>query len=692
MSYKELEIKKSYETSSNKGQLLDEFYIPFLSETIEYKRIAGFFSSSSLIVASKGIEGLIKNNGKMKLLISPELTKQDYEIIRLTHELKSDLNMFENLNLQEFPSDDNLKALAWMLKNGKLEIKIVVDNKSPNSIFHQKVGIGFDKEGNILSFSGSINETANAWINNIEEFKTFKSWEKEQFEYLLTDLKKFNSYWNNEHQDFANVYDIPETIKNKIISISPNDINDLMIMKKYQKDKKEKDENKLSLFTHQLRAVDMWKENNYNLLMEMATGTGKTRTAIGCIMKLKNKINKFVVIVATPQNVLSRQWQNDIENELKIVFEKSIIADGSNYKWKKDLEELLLDVLNGIYNEGIIYTTHACACSNEFTKIILQYSRNINILFICDEVHGIGSEKQKNALLSQYQYRIGLSATPERMYDEDGTSLIRSYFGNKSFEFTIKDALNTINPITGQPFLNRFYYYPYFVYLTDDELESYKGFTRKIATIMNQEEQDEELLNNLFILRSNILKNANNKLETVESIIDKLNKVEKVKDTIIFTTDKKIEELLILLGKKGITRSKVTEEESTSKKVGIRGNTEREEIIEQFREGNIQALVGLKCLDEGIDIKNARIAILMASSTNPREYVQRVGRVIRTAKNKKRSEIYDIIVTTSNDDTNNNKILEKEAKRTKLIACNAENYNEVKEIFLRNGVDLDGVE
>ena len=209
---------------------------------------------------------------------------------------------------------------------------------------------------------------------------------------------------------------------------------------------------------------------------------------------------------------------------------------------------------------------------------------------------------------------------------------------------------------------------------------------------MNQEEQDEELLNNLFILRSNILKNANNKLETVELIIDKLNKVEKVKDTIIFTTDKKIEELLILLGKKGITRSKVTEEESTSKKVGIRGNTEREEIIEQFREGNIQVLVGLKCLDEGIDIKNARIAILMASSTNPREYVQRVGRVIRTAKNKKRSEIYDIIVTTSNDDTNNNKILEKEAKRTKLIACNAENYNEVKEIFLRNGVDLDGVE
>lgn len=692
MSYKDLDIKKSYETSGDKNQLLKEFYIPFLNETLEYRRIAGYFSSSSLIVASKGIEGLLRNNGKMKLLISPELTEQDFEIIKLNNSLNENLKMFENFDINEFPANDNLEALSWMLKNGRLEIKIVVDKNSGSSIFHQKIGIGFDKDGNQLSFSGSINESANAWLNNIEEFKTFKSWEYEQLEYLMTDLKKFNAYWNNEKQDIASVYDIPESIKNKIISVSPRDVNDLMIMKKYQKQNNENKNNSLSLFEHQVKAVEMWKNNEYRLLMEMATGTGKTRTAIGCFMQLKNKIEKLVVIVATPQNTLSRQWKNDIENELGISFERSIIADGSNYKWKTDLEKVLLDISSGIYNDAILYTTHASASSQDFIKIINNYGNLVNLLFICDEVHGIGSEKQKDALLDIYKYRIGLSATPERMFDEEGTSLIREFFGGKSFEFTIKDALNTINPITGQPFLNRFYYYPCFVYLNEKEIEKYRSYSKKIAAVANQEKPDYDLLNNLNILRADILKNAENKMDMVESIIDNINRKERIKDTIIFTTDKKIHDVLTMLGKKGIMRSKITEEESASKIVGIRGNTEREEVIDQFRDGTIQVLIGLKCLDEGIDIKNARIAILMASTTNPREFVQRIGRVIRVAKNKPFSEIYDLIVTTPAEDSFNNKILEKEAKRTKLIACNAENYNEVKSIFTKNGVDLNGSE
>ena len=526
----------------------------------------------------------------------------------------------------------------------------------------------------------------------VEEFKTFKSWEYEQLDYLLTDLKKFNAYWNNEKQDIALVYDIPESIKNKIINVSPRDISDLLVMKKYKKQTEQIKEKGLSLFEHQSKAVEMWKNNNYRLLMEMATGTGKTRTAIGCFMQLKNKIEKLVVVVATPQNTLSRQWKNDIENELGISFERSVIADGSNHKWKTDLEKVLLDISSGIYSDAILYTTHASASSDDFIRIINTYGDMVNLLFICDEVHGIGSEKQKQALLDIYKYRIGLSATPERMFDEEGTSLIREYFGNNSFEFAIKDALNTINPITGQPFLNKFYYHPCFVYLNDEETEKYKSYSKKIASIINQENPDYELLNNLNILRSDVLKNADEKMNMLESIIDNLNSKERIKDTIIFTTDKKIDDVLIMLGKKGIMRSKITEEESASKIVGIRGNTEREEFIDQFRDGTMQVLIGLKCLDEGIDIKNARIAILMASTTNPREYVQRVGRVIRVSKGKTYSEIYDLIVTTSADDSSNNKILEKEAKRVKLIACNAENYDEVKEIFARNGVDLDGSE
>ena len=693
MSYKDLDIKRCYESSSEKDQLLNDFYIPFLNETVEYKRIAGYFSSSSLFVAFKGIEGLIKNNGKMKLLISPELSEKDYEIIKSYNNLSSDLNFFDEINNEAIPNDDNYKILSWMLKNNKLEIKIVVNKKSNSSIFHQKIGIGFDKDGNQLSFSGSINESANAWLNNIEEFKTFKSWEYGQMEYMLSDLKKFNAYWNDEKKDIACVYDIPLSIKNKIINICPNNINDILLMRQYKKNyiiENENYNNKLSLFPHQLEAITKWKNNHYKLLMEMATGTGKTRTAIGCFMELKDNIDKLFVIVATPQNTLSRQWKNDIEEELKINFEISSIIDGSKTKWEIELEKNLIDISTGLYNDAIIYTTHATVSSDKFIKIIKKYGTNANILFICDEVHGIGSDKQKEALLDIYKYRIGLSATPERMYDEEGTSLIREYFGNLSFEFTIKDALNTINPLTGSPFLNKYYYYPCFVYLNDDEISEYKNYTKKIVAIINQENYDRSLLENYYINRSNILKSACEKIDSIELIIDKLNYNQKIKDTIIFTSPDKIEDILLLLGKKGIMRSKVTENESTSKIVGVNGNTEREEIIDQFRKGYMQVLVGLKCLDEGIDIKNARIAILMASSNNPREFIQRVGRVIRVEKNKKYSEIYDLIVTTSEQDDFSKKLLEKEARRAKFIACNAENYEEVIKIFSENGVDLDG--
>ena len=689
MSYNNLKIEKCYETSEQKNELLEKFYLPFLSETIQYYRIAGFFSSSSLIVASKGIEKLINNNGKMKLLISPRLSEQDYEIIKNNsfELLNTSLSIFDNINIEDFPNNNNLEALAWMLKNGKLEIKIVIDKNFGNSMFHQKIGIGTDNEGNMISFSGSINETAQAWLNNIEEFKTFKSWEPEQMEYLLSDLRKFNAYWNNEKPELAYAFDIPESIKNKIISISPQDVNDLLIMKKYEY-KKEENINKIPLFNHQEKAIEKWKENNYRLLMEMATGTGKTRAAIGCFLELKDKLKNFLVVVSTPQNTLSRQWKEEINN-LNIKFDYSNIIDGSNPNWKHHLEELMLDLNCKIYDSAIIFTTHKTSSNINFLEIINNNKRNTKILFICDEVHAIASDQQKNALLDIYDYRIGLSATPERMFDDDGTGLIKKYFGEKSFEFTIKDALTTINPLTNKPFLNQFYYYPRFIYLNDEELKKYNECSKTIAYLMNEKVPDLNKISQINIKRANITKNAEEKYNMVDAIINELNKEENIKDTIVFVTDKQVEPVLNMLSEKHITRSKITEDESTSKTVGINGNTERAENISQFRKGAIQVLVGIKCLDEGIDIVNARIAILMASSINPRQYIQRVGRVIRPAENKNYSEIYDIIVKTDSG-SKADKILEKEAKRSMQIASNAINYDDVKEIFIRNGVEING--
>ena len=684
MSLKDLAISTSYETTESRTQLLDEFYIPVLALAKKYYRIAGFFSSTALTVAMKGIEGLVNNSGKMYLLVSPELSEDDYRTITEHNAITSDAALFSDFHLDGV-INENLQLLAWLLDNGRLEIKIVVGTKSRSSLFHQKVGIVVDDCGNMISFSGSINETAQAWLNNIEEFKVFKSWEPGQMDYLQSDLTKFLTYWKGQRQDIAKVYDVPASIKEKIIKIKPRDVWDLNIMRRYKKDARVKD-NRLSLFPHQQRAVNAWIANGYSLLMEMATGTGKTRTAIGCLMEKLKDGETLLTIVATPQNTLSRQWREDFI-KLGIQLDRSTIIDGSNSKWKKDLELLLLDLSDGKIKTAIIFTTHATASDDKFIRIIQQRKYLTKILFIGDEVHATGSAKQRKALLPEYDYRIGLSATPQRMFDDGGTSLIRTYFGSKSFEFTIADALSTINPITGRPFLNAFKYYPIFVSLTDAENKRYGKISQQIAILKSQDEYDEEDLQRLYDRRSDITKNAANKLPAFQELIENMTP-SSVRDTIAFVSDKQIVPCFEILSSLKVKRAKITESESASKIVTDEGATERQEIIAQFVRHQIQVLVGIKCLDEGIDIPNARVAILLSNSTNPREYVQRVGRVIRQAPDKPVSEIYDFIAVPY-EAGGAPGLLEKEGRRAAQIARNALNYTDVKNAFLQNGVDLD---
>lgn len=685
MGLRDLVLSQSYESTESKNQLVDDFYIPLLEQSNKYYRIAGFFSSSSLVVAAKGIEGLINNGGKMYLLVSPELSDEDYETIKEHGRILETNSMFAGLELDTVPHE-NIQALAWLLDSGKLEIKIVVGKKSRNSLFHQKIGIVFDECGDMISFSGSINETAQAWLNNIEEFKVFRSWEAGQLDYLQSDLKKFLDYWKNQRTDIADVYDVPEAIKNRIIEKKPRDIWDLNIMRRYRKDKKIK-ENKLSLFPHQERAIEEWINNDYSLLMEMATGTGKTRTAIGGIVEKLKASETMMIIVSTPQNTLSRQWKDDF-GKLNIHLDREIIADGSNSKWKKDLELLLLDLSDNKCRTGIVFTTHATASDKKFIDIITKNKFDTKILFVCDEAHAAGSGKQRQALLDIYEYRIGLSATPERMFDDWGTSIIRSYFGNKSFEFTISDALNTINPITGKPFLNRFKYFPVFVELSQSETDKYGKITQQIFILKNQDDYDEEELQRLYDRRAQIGKNAINKFDALDELLEKMNPGA-IQDTILFLSDKQIQRSFEIMSDKKIKRAKITESESASKVVNSEGDTERQNIISLFVKQQLQILVGIKCLDEGIDIPNARIAILMSNSTNPREYVQRVGRVIRQAPDKEESIIYDFIVTPAGGYCDGSGILEKEAHRAEQIAVNAINYEEVKDWFAEKGVKID---
>lgn len=652
MGFKDIEIKSSYETGMD--DLIQDFYIPVLSSAVKYDRIAGFFSSSSLAIAAEGIVGFLDKGEKMRIIACPKLNQHDVEIMRLAEEnpqkymeeyIGIDLCICEDLFEQQ-----HVNALGWMLAKGILEIKIAfvyengklcLDNKG---IFHQKVGILYDEDGNIISFSGSINESANGWLKNIEEFKVFRSWNAEQkTEYMDPDIKKFEEFWN-KGRTYVKLYSLPEAIKDRLITYAQDFDKEKLLAKQYKKEKQyKKNSDKLGLYYYQKEAIKKWRDNNFKLLLQMATGTGKTRTAIGAMVDILNKNDKLLVIISCPQGTLSLQWKEEIDS-LELEIEKSYVIDGTNSRWKGNIQEAILKLEIGYYDSVVIYTTHETGSKVDFTKVINNASENIRILFIGDEAHGLGSAIHRKGLLERYDYRLGLSATPSRWFDESGTVFLEKYFGKDCYEFSIADALIEINPKTNKTFLVNYYYHLSFVDLSQNELEQYRKLSVEVTKLRRFSKEADEYaarLEQLLFKRANIIKNAEFKYIELRNIIKCR---ENIKDMIIFVSDEQLESVLSILAEYRIPAHRLTQNEKTVSDAKYGGKTERQDIIDKFKNGNYKVLVAIKCLDEGIDIPTASCAILMASSTNPREYVQRIGRVIRQAPGKEQADIFDISI------------------------------------------------
>ena len=645
-------LKISYD--SGLDDILWEFYIPVLSLSNNYDRIAGFFSSSSLAIAARGMEDFISNGGKMRLVTCPQLSTRDIEMLEKSVRNLDELltkNFISDYSQIEFQFQrDHIKALGWMLANGRLEMKIAVIKKNGKmcnaeqinelGIMHQKVGVFYDQSGNILSFSGSNNESALGWLGNTEEFKVFCSW-KGAMPYIEDDIKKFDSFWRANRPD-VEMKDIPQALAEELIKESKDFEPSMLATKKYYPDKIIREKQPLKLFFYQKEAVEMWEDNKRNLLLQMATGCGKTRTAIGCMKSTLKDTSKLLVVIACPQATLASQWKTDIES-LDIQIDHSIEINGNVTNWISLLKREILKLSTGLYKNLIVYTTHQVCSSEKYISLINQTSDKIKKFLIGDEVHGLGAAKTKNGLLEIYSYRLGLSATPQRWFDDEGSLLIENFFGDKSFEFSIEDALKNHNPLTGKPFLVNFRYEPRFISMTEYELEEYKIITDKIVRMSNYDnEETYQYLQMMRFKRADIEKNAQEKYRELEHILKEIGA--EISDTIIFVSDDQIDKVMRMLGERGISASRFTQEQSTVSSDKYGGISERQYIIKLFKEKKYQVLVAIKCLDEGIDIPSADRAIVMASSTNPREYVQRIGRIIRQAPGKYIATIYDLII------------------------------------------------
>lgn len=703
MEYTDINIRTAYETGED--DLIMDFYVPMLANAKRYDRIAGFFSSTSLALAARGAAGLISNNGTMRIIASPRLSSEDIAMINSSVEdpekLLEDclLKGIDGSDIADQFCRDHVAALGWMLANGKLEMQIAVVTDSSGRytaeqyLVHQKVGIFYDSEFNAVSFSGSNNETASGWLGNVEEFKTFKSWEPSQLPYLQSDQRKFDALWNHKRKG-VRVERLPEAVAERIIEIGKDfDLERIAIQKYFDHESHGgKKLNQLRLFYYQEDAVKKWIDNGQSLLLEMATGTGKTKTAIGCMRHaLKHVAKPLLVVIACPQSTLSMQWKADIDSlDLGIEIDSFQVCDSTQHSWKRELRTKCQQLAAGLYDNLLVYTTHQTCSSPDFISIV-QSAKRVERFFIGDEVHGMGASKTRNGLLDIYNKRLGLSATPSRWFDDEGSALIAEYFGNNSYTFTIEQALTTTNPRTNKPFLVNYNYYPCFITLTDDELEEYKKLSDRIIRMNNSKDKEEyaEILEFLLFKRADIEKEAENKYSELERILARMQeecdaKNEKIRDTIIFVSDGQIDRVLRILKKRNITAHRFTQSEGTEASSRFGGVSEREYLIQQFTKGKYQVLVAIKCLDEGIDIPSAHTGIVMASSTNPREYIQRIGRIIRQAPGKTSATLYDMILHPDLSGFRDEalasfeeKVFRKEMVRVKDLCANALNNTKV---------------
>ncbi|MEM4318052.1 MAG: DEAD/DEAH box helicase family protein [Candidatus Nitrosocaldaceae archaeon] len=705
MGLRDISLKPAYDSSID--DILNDFYIPVLSNSIYYKRLAGFFSSDSLAIAARGISRFIHNKGNMRIIASVKLNKSDIEAI--IRGIKEPLQVIEEASIRSIENitdefiKDHINALAWMVANNMLEIKIAarfdrnildsIDNRVENilsmPIFHQKIGVLEDKNGDMISFSGSINETASGWLYNIEEFKVFRKWIGEEMKYVEIDNKRFEDYWEGR-VNTVNIYDIPTALKQRLIKIiEDNNITRPTILEKLQQwerklsgrnnDVRRKDfliNRNIELRDYQIKAINSWIKYGRGFI-EMATGTGKTYVALGCIKELERQQQYLIIIISVPFIHLIDQW---VKNLLRWGY-NYIVANSAEFNWYAKLANRIDDLNKHFINKLIIITTHDTLSDSKFINIISE--AKVPILLIADEVHGLGSPERRKGLLDSYTYRIGLSATPRRWFDEEGTNFLFDYFGKTVFSFSLHDAIR-------QGYLTPYYYYPHFIELTEDEFAKYLKYTKVIAgkykkikykndnnskeSSEQPDEIEQELLTQLLNKRRQIIVNAKKKFDEFAHILDtEFSPYSKLKRCLIYCSPQQIDRVQDILNKRGIIQHRFTAEEDRE---------ERQKILDNFVKGNYHALVAMRCLDEGVDIPSAETAFILASSTNPREFIQRRGRILRLHEDKKYSYIYDfVVIPTFDTDKYDNiilnlegRIVKNELERVREFASSAENH------------------
>ena len=657
MSFLDVEIKTEYR--SRLDNVMKDFYIPVLKQAVLYKRAVGFFSSSALLEMSAGLCGLVKNGGKIQLIASPRLSAEDIEAIN--EGLRRRDEVIEEALIRELTSPKGpqetarLNLLSNLIASGVLEIKIAfLETDNMVGMFHEKMGLMYDADNNIIAFSGSMNESFNAFRQNYEAVDVFTSWTRDE-DRVLAKQSAFNAMWN-DYEPSIRVREFPQVsdliVSRYMVDRTPSlDLDEDIVRDEVRTVVKRETPagpqipSFVKMRPYQIEAINSWAKQGYRGIFDMATGTGKTYTALAALATLyKATKQKLAVFIVCPYQHLVEQWKDDI---VAFGMKPIVCYSASAQKnWKERLKTAATGFNIGVQNHFCVVVTNA-TFSGDYVQSIVKKMRG-NVVLVIDEAHNFGADHLSTTLMDNMKYRLALSATIDRHGDPEGTQRLYEYFGEKCIEYTLKDAIDN-------KMLTPYFYHPVVVSLNETELEEYLDLTAKIKRNVHADKHGKVVLSEyakmLLIKRARLVSGAAEKVTVLRELIQDyrhdnhmlvycgattMHDVDYKEGTAHIEDIRQIDLVADMLGNElGMRVSKFTSEEDAA---------ERERIKKDFDAGDhLQAVVAIRCLDEGVNIPSIKTAFILASSTNPKEYVQRRGRVLRLFKGKNYAVIYDFI-------------------------------------------------
>ena len=672
LDLRELDLETEYR--SGKEDAVNHFFSPCLKRSIKYRRAVGYFKSSVFGVIGREVAEFAIRGGQIRLICSPSLSRDDIDSIALGHARKSSIiprrlkQEIEEL-FSSSSSRFNLQLLALLVSSGAIEIKIAIRSDS-KGLYHEKIGVFEDDFGNLVTFKGSSNETWYGWhhYGNFESIEVFCGWrEGNELVRVQKHCKHFENLWSEQDKD-VEVFPFPVEATETLKKFAMKETELKSFLQKTQPSSKRKPQ------PHQLEAIESWKRQGKRGVLQHATGSGKTFTAITALKEHVQQGKPVLILV--PSLILLEQWLDEVQSELPSAI--TLLAGGSHNRWRKR-NTLASFSSNYPGNEQrVIVATMQTASSDNFRGSL---SSGDHLMVVADEVHQIGSPRNSNFFSVNCGPRLGLSATPERYGDPEGTSRIFDYFGQVVEPIiTLEDAINA-----GR--LVKYEHFPRIVHLTADEVEEWKAISKKISREIvktNQANQPIILTDKaklLLIQRSRISKKAANKVNLAVEVI-KDNFVEG-DAWLVYCEDKEQLEAVVSALKSENFNAIVYHSEMEG---------DRDATMSWFREfGGI--LVSIRCLDEGVDIPDVSHALILASSQNPRQFIQRRGRVLRKSPDKHIATIHDAIVVPvkGNDEDDQLSLLKSELARAIEFAYHANNQNanaELRQIAIDMGINI----